>query len=671
MTRFRLLACAVVLSLSAVQAAHAQSVVVSSGTTRTTTITLGFPGDGLTVETGGTIAVSVPNSDAVDMIDVGQSVHNAGVITTSGNNAYGISSQFDGATIANTGAITTTGNGSLGIEADGFSSVISNSGTIATSGDGAFGIAPLGDLITVTNSGTITTSGLASYGIVSAGDDVVIDNSGAIITHGDGAGGIAAAGERAVISNTGLIAVDGWMANGIESGGDDATISNSGTIRASGQDGIGIGSGGFNAVIVNSGTIISPAGYSIVAAGPNATLKLLPGSVLVGDLEFDFPESATLDIARGLSTALHFDVCACSGLPATIDAHGAPLAVSGEWVYTADVTALIAQSQMLGDLTDAIYGAVDGGRASGAAENKPPLGYAPENTIARDLAIFRDGEAKPVREAWVKGFGGSRDQDAHGLDMGSEQKLAGFASGMDLFAAEGWVGGAFIGGSWAKADVENSQTLEAQSVFGGVYASRDVGSARLDLAALVGWSDYDSKRQVADNTDPDGIDTAKADYDGWFVSPRVALTQPFMLGPQPAEISLSAHYAGLFLDSYEEHGAQGALEIDRRQVHLLLGRAALALPTDYVHPDGALTRLTPSLGVQGRTQFGDDDVEGTLAGIDIDFSTGKDKALGAFAGLRLEHETAKGLNLFAAAEGLIEDDGSTRFSGKGGMRLRF
>lgn len=151
----------------------------------------------------------------------------------------------------------------------------------------------------------------------------------------------------------------------------------------------------------------------------------------------------------------------------------------------------------------------------------------------------------------------------------------------------------------------------------------------------------------------------------------MALTQPFMLGPQPAEVSLSAHYAGLFLDSYEEHGAHGALEIDRREVHLLLGRAALALPTDYVHPDGAWTRLTPTVGVQGRTQFGDDDVEGALAGIDIDFLTGKDKALGAFAGLRLEHQTAHGLNLFAAAEGLLEDDGSTRLSAKGGLRMQF
>jgi len=668
MTRFRLLACAVVLSLSAVQAAHAQSVVVSSGTTRTTTITLGFPGDSLTVEAGGTIAVT--GADAVDMADDDQSAHNAGVITTSGNNAFGILSIGDGIEITSSGTIMTDGDDAYGIYSDGFSAVIINSGTIETSGDAAFGIEADGPSATISNDGVIITGGDAAFGILSDGDDAVIGNNGVVTTSGLAAFGIYSDGLSAVITNNGTIKTSGNTSFGILSLGDGASIRNSGTIAVSGIDADGIESVGADAVIVNSGTVISTAGYSIYSAGFNATLKLLPGSVLVGALHFSDFTTATLDIARGLSTALRFDTCFCAGIPATIDAHGAPLAVSDEWVYTADVTALIAQGQMLGDLTDAIYGALDGGRAAGAA-NTPPLGYAPENMIARDLAIFRDGEAKPVREAWVKGFGGSRDQDSHGLDMGSEQKLAGFVSGMDFFATQGWVGGAFIGGSWAKADVENSQTLEAQSVFGGVYASRDVGTARLDLAALVGWSDYDSKRQVADNTDPDGTDIAKADYDGWFVSPRVALTQPFMLGPQHAEVSLSAHYAGLFLDSYEEHGAQGALEIDRRQVHLLLGRAALALPTDYVHPDGGLTRLTPTLGVQGRTQFGDDDVEGTLAGIDIDFSTGKDKALGAFAGLRLEHETARGLNLFAAAEGLIEDDGSTRFSGKGGLRLRF
>lgn len=77
-------------------------------------------------------------------------------------------------------------------------------------------------------------------------------------------------------------------------------------------------------------------------------------------------------------------------------------------------------------------------------------------------------------------------------------------------------------------------------------------------------------------------------------------------------------------------------------------------------------------GIDGRTQFGGDNISGTLAGQGIAFNAGgKQSIAGLFGAWRVERTSPSGRTLFAAVEGLAEQDGSYQLSGKAGFRARF
>jgi hypothetical protein len=197
------------------------------------------------------------------------------------------------------------------------------------------------------------------------------------------------------------------------------------------------------------------------------------------------------------------------------------------------------------------------------------------------------------------------------------------------------------------------------------------GSATVDLAFALGWTRYESSRRIADNTVPGGLATATADYDGVFIAPRIALTQPFRTGAQTFEAKLSGYYAGLFLDAFGETGNTiGALSVDQRDLHLFVGRAALAMPLEQVWA-GGITRVIPAIGVEGRVQSDDGAATGTLAGTGIVFDASARDVLGGFASLRVEHDMSERLALFVEAESLWDDDGSNRLLASGGLKLKF
>ncbi|WP_162161328.1 autotransporter outer membrane beta-barrel domain-containing protein, partial [Afipia birgiae] len=510
--------------------------------------------------------------------------------------------------------------------------------------------------------------------------NVAITNSGTITTAGTDADGIWSAGANAAISNSGTISTAGSGAVGIFSFGANVTIINSGTITTSGTNASGIRSRGANAAITNAGAVFAtgPGSYAIAVGGANSSLTLQRGSLLQGDLWFAAAYAATtrLILAPGWSTALRFDMVDRpgfpGGLPATITANGMPLAVNAAsgLVATADVSALRGQGQMLGDLTGGIFAAVDGRRGTGAAV--APIAYAAETTAVRAAfaADFRKDEARYERTTWLKGFGGSRTENGSGVTLEQDQALAGAVSGVDLFASASGKAGLFAGGAFGRTDVPQSQQIAATSAFGGAYGTFWFGSATLDLALTLGWTRYDSSRRVADNTAAGGIAFATADYDGVFVAPRIALTQPFLIGPQVFEAKLSGYYAGLFLNGFTETGSIAPLSVDKRDLHLFVGRAGLSMPLEQAYANG-VTRVIPTIGIEGRVQTGDNLVNGTLVGTGIVFDAGNRDILGGFAALRIEHDMNARLALFAETEGLLEDTGSARFLAAGGMKLRF
>lgn len=294
------------------------------------------------------------------------------------------------------------------------------------------------------------------------------------------------------------------------------------------------------------------------------------------------------------------------------------------------------------------------------------------------VAGSKDGGVQSdSRQYWVQGFGALRDQDGDGPAVDTDHQLAGFVSGMDMRSSTSTRAGVFFGGSLSNVDAEfNSQETDVDSAFGGVYLSTLRGRTAIDMAVTVGYSDYERERRVANNLVATGIETARADYDGWFISPELTLTRPFWPSFWPMgrriEQSVTLRYAGLFLDGFTENGTAAPLSVNDRDVHVGQARYQLATPLTHQAKDGAQSRLLLNGGAEVRTQFGDRDVSGTLLAQGISFNPGGEETVGGvFAGLSAEHITADGMTFHASVEGLAEDDGSTQVSGKAGIKFRF
>lgn len=516
----------------------------------------------------------------------------------------------------------------------------------------------LGTLVN-TASGTIT--GMGDWAVFANTIDR-IENQGAITSSGPGSA-IQALAALGSLKNAGTITASGdaIRAASIQS------LDNSGAIVSTGQfSGTAVG-GTTIGTVTNSGLLRGV--YAIRETGiGNTTLNLNAGSIVIGKLDLGGGLD-TLNVGPGLSINNTFD----DGAPVIGRTAGAYV-VSGNRVAVLDPTNLANHTEMLVDLTDGIFSTLQGriaGLSAGSSGASSAGGFpAPMNLGARAPRA----EPAPARNAgqyWAQAFGSHRGQQGSSATASSEQEVAGFVSGLDAHVSATTLAGFFAGGAWgdAKADLA-SQSTDAESYFGGAYLSASFGATSFDLAIVGGRSTFDRDRRIANNTLPTGLESATAEYDGWFISPEARLTEHLRLGGQKIEASVSARYAGLFLDGFTETGATDGLSIDSRDLHLGVARATLALPLEHTG-NGWLARLTLAGGVEGRTQIGDAGATGVLLGQGIDFEPGDDDAVGVFAGATAEVVTASGTSVFAQFEGLTEDDGSERFGGKAGFRLPF
>jgi hypothetical protein len=189
------------------------------------------------------------------------------------------------------------------------------------------------------------------------------------------------------------------------------------------------------------------------------------------------------------------------------------------------------------------------------------------------------------------------------------------------------------------------------------------------------------ERITANNLVAGGLETASADFGGWFINPQLTATNTMVLGSTATtmgfalsrvEQSLTLSYASLFLDGYTETGTTNPLTLNDRDIHVASARATLALPFERVEADGALTTVRLIGGVQARTQFGDDGVSGTLLGQAVSTTLSDDDAsFGGFVGLAAEYQTTSGLTAYANAEALLETNSAYQLSATAGLRIAF
>lgn len=602
---------------------------------------------------------------AHDAIDVGDStnvyIENYGVISGS---RHSITADGDIYVINRSEGLIVGRNGS-GVGSDGDGTVV-NYGTIRGDYAGAgnaYEFASGTD--TTSNNGDgdgVDIDGIAridNYGTIIGTDAGGFDNNGLP----NGAEGIAAGG--GIINNrkgaliqgakNGILVDDGSGGSGVG----PTTVINAGTIA--GQTyGIGL-VGSFANTIINSGTISAEA-FAIQTGGSSDTLEIHQGSIIIGAINL----GGGGDVIRFLGGNNRLTFSAGNLSSAIVTAQSLPYAVSGDTVATFDPTALSAQDELLDDLTRVIADGLDQRLATAR------LGHMGGAQVMNGSVVMPTadvpGEAGSRTVFWASVLGQTRNQNAQGSYTGFDTRLGGVMMGGDTELNANLRAGGFLGGSTSTIDTDtNSQSIDADSYFGGIYAGMQKGAPFLNLALTAGLSSQSSDRTINDNLAEGGTDHAKADYNGLFISPAATLGADIAVPGAVLSPSIRARYAALFLDSYAENGSAADLSVDSRSVQIfdLRGQLALAVPVEL---DGGTLSVTTRLGADA-TFTSDSDVNAQLLGETLDFTVGGNDMVQGFAGLDIAYTTMAGTRFFAGTEFGIQSEAATTAQATAGIEL--
>jgi hypothetical protein len=689
-----------------------------------------------TLTNRGTIAGLVGNQAGLDVGGVGVGgFFNSGIISGSGNGPaifvdgdvlgpffnspvgliFGHSGLFATGNIANTENHGTIEGDLFGIGSNGTINRVSNTGTVFGGTDGVHA----DDIGTVINDGTI--EGFNFEGILA------VNSIGRVINRGDifgGEDGVEATNITSLI-NFGLIDglddgidVDGGGVNNVATSVIGSII-NHGTIRGD-DEGIDVGTltrlvntgsiiGDFDpngsgagiaaaviGEIINSGLIMTGGDISnqhaIEERGAGDTnLTLNAGSVLIGLIDLGGGTN-TLNIGAGRSLNSRFDSDdGIATLPILGTLAGHLVAFDGNDTQRQIVA--IDQSAFL-SFDEALYALVSGiGQATvtrqQALRSDPSLGFASRFAAASGpqpgaFAAFNDASPFDPNRFWVEAFGSYRQDQSDRTGSDFDHLTGGLVAGVDVPIDPTTSLGVMAGFAGATSENEiDTQETDALSVFAGVYGSTEAIGIAWDGSLTVGYTDYEADRVTANNLVAGGLETANADFGGWFINPQVTATReatnPFagrifhgFTAAPTLQQSVSLSYAGLFLNGYTETGTTNPLTLNSRTVHIASARAALTLPFERVEADGVTTTLRLTGGVEAQTQFGDDTVSGTLLGQAVSTTLDDDNfGAGAFLGLSGAYETASGVTAYANAEAMIETDASWQFSATAGLRIAF
>ncbi len=637
--------------------AFSQSFTVGNGQT-VGQQTMGNAGDTGTVDSGGTIQTFNAGEDAVLMSNSGQRLTNSGGIGTFGGGAFTVYSTGADATIINNGKaiILAEGDGSASVVSEGANANIVNNGLIVAIGNNAtFGIIANGPNGHVDNQGFVGVSGTASVAILGGKSDLTISNGGTVEADGNGASGIFWAHDPTDppgfptglrVTNSGVISVSGTGSTGIGAAGNDIVVVNSGAVYMSGAGSVGINTQVGNAVITNSGIVFNDFNQNSTAiffGASNGTLNLLAGTAIQGPIVFS-GSGNTVSFGPALNAVMTFSG---SGVPQTILTGGRPFVVSGNQVAVVDITGFASAGSLVEDLTDAVSGVVE----------------TRLTTPHDDVLAPRSGP-----DAWLSTFGGIRTQDGSGAAAGFNQVLGGIVAGAEKRSGDGFLGGVFVGAATGTTDVDDSaQEITHRSVFGGGYLGYDAGQRFANLSFIAGALYERSSRQVANNLVLGGIETARADFNGTFISPALTLGTRLPVSMGTLMPSVRLRYAGLFVGDYTETGSAADLSVARRDVHLFEVRGQLALALPQVTTPTQAWQTTVRAGIEGIAQSSGD-VSATLLGQDISFASGAEKtAVRGFAGADVAAAVGHGIMLDSGFELGYGSDNA--FTARGQIRL--
>jgi hypothetical protein len=639
------------------------------------TVSGGLNGAGIAATTANVInygSIFAPGTGGLGIDVTTANVTNFGVIS---GNEVGINTNI--ANITNYGTISAPGVGvftplKTGIRLD--NGTVTNFGTISGDGSNGTGIA-VSTSATIINSGTISAIGASGTGIIANGAIIAVNNSGSISAN--------------ATSGIGIFARSGGTAN----------ITNSGTISAA----IGIFTDGSGPALTltNSGTIIGTNAQAIDFHQSSAdTLNFLPGSRIIGDILLGTSDAINIRSGRDIAWLLTFG-CSCGGFGLTTTAStaavtgGAPFAINGNQIATLDPTAFGLADHTLVDFTGDVSSLISsrfGEFASTGSSGTGASAFAPRsiadaanaafggipavaNAYAQDTGV---PNATTVDKAsgiavWSKGFAGVRHQDADGPMLAANTVAYGGVIGMDKQMTSDLRLGAFIGAGNSQLNVDlSSQTVKTDYAFGGIYGRYDWSLQFVDFAISIGHLSNASNRLVANNLAPSGLETATANYGGWFVSPELAYGYRIPLASNIVLTPIArVRYVAAVFEGYSETGSAQNLTVATRTTQNVEERFGLALSRTDPAQQGSL-KTTATLGVLGQERFGSTTFNTVLIGQNLAFAApGQNDVTGIYTGVGFDYRTTERVTLFAAVEGTIMSDKSKTGIVQSGVRVSF
>ncbi len=626
----------------------------------------------LTVSNGGAVRSSVPMSVGYATGGKGSlTVTSGGTVTVGGGTGVLQVAQLAGSTgVVNIGAAageTATSAGTLNVDRVAFGA---GTGTLLfnhSDSNYRFGV-------DVTGSGTIRslagvtglTGDYSGFTGQVAVDGGLLSVDTTSFTHG--AFTVNAGGTLRVTGSASGVAQTVTMNGG--------SLLNTGSIDGT-QYGVVFASGRASSV-TTSGLIDGNTAAIHYSSGGN-TLSVLPGASFGNVVDYASTSSNTTRFAEGSfvlpvanyvagdntvaldnnrQTVLYTNANSASGSISVVDTGATASAFNGVQTVTSTLGATTTDVLSIDvDRSGAISSRV--AMAYGDTEKKSESQNAITTMVDDGLAVDPYGNL-----FWMRGFGGASHDDY----SDASATHYGLALGVDHIFDQTRIG-VMAGVGHLKSETEgHTSDADGDTAFGGVYLRQPLSGYMLDAAVIAGGIFSDTTREV--NA---GTETARGSYDGWFVSPELALSRAYALSQGWALTPRgSVRYTYGYFESYSENGSSMNLSYDGRSAQAVQGVFELKLSRTHRLDNGKVATVSLSAGALDTYNLGDSDLNASLSGTDFSVSTlGDRNQVGGRLGLDAELKLDARASMMAGFSASRYTDDSWAYAANAGFRLKF